>query len=50
MKVTNEMIYAAIEQAVKDGILPKYENEEKYLHNYESVKRMLVKAIEAGLE
>lgn len=48
MKVTIEMVNAAVKQAVKDEILPTNADMETYIHHYESVKRMLEKAIEAA--
>lgn len=45
MEVTDEMVYAAVKQAVKDDILPKYGTEEAYMHYYESVRRMLEAAL-----
>jgi hypothetical protein len=48
MKITNEMIVAAVKQGVKDGLLPKYADMDTYLQHYKSVERMLEQAIEAG--
>lgn len=46
MEVTNAMVYAAVKQAVKDKILPEYADEEAYMHNYESVERMIKAALD----
>lgn len=45
MEVTNEMVHAAVKQAVKDKILPKAAPEDIYMHHYESVQRMLEAAL-----
>ena len=47
MEVTNEMIHAAVKQAVKDKILPTHADMDTYTHNYESIYRILKKALEA---
>jgi len=46
MEVTNKMIHAAVKQAVKDKILPTNSDMDTYAHHYESVKRMIEKALE----
>lgn len=46
MEVTNKMVHEAIKQAVKDKILPTHAHEELYIHHWESVKRMIEKALE----
>lgn len=46
MKVTNKMVHVAVKQAVKDKILPTHADMDTYTHHYESVKRMLEKALE----
>ena len=46
MEVTNKMIHAAVKQAVKDKILPTHADMDTYTHHYESVKRMIEKALE----
>ena len=50
MKVTDEMLTAAVRQAVKDGILPEYASEEQYTYNYACVKRMLQTALNVSEE
>ena len=50
MKVTNKMVHAAVKQAVKDKILPTHADMDTYIHHYESIKRMLEKAIEVADE
>ena len=45
MKVTQEMVAAAVKQAVKDKILPRCADMDTYLHHYESIERIL----DAGL-
>jgi hypothetical protein len=45
MKVTNKMVHAAVKQAVKDKILPTHADMDTYTHHYESVKRMIEKAL-----
>ena len=46
MKVTDKMVNAAVKQAVKDKILPTHADMDTYTHHYESVKRMIEKALE----
>ena len=46
MEVTNKMVHEAIKQAVKDKIIPTHGDEELYTHHWESVKRMIEKALE----
>lgn len=46
MEVTNKMVHVAVKQAVKDKILPTHSDMDTYTHHYESVKRMLEKALE----
>lgn len=46
MEVTIEMVNAAIEQAVKDKIIPKHTDMENYIHLYESMKRIIEAALE----
>tara|TARA_R100000541_G_C1875270_1_gene81498 strand:+ start:728 stop:886 length:159 start_codon:yes stop_codon:yes gene_type:complete len=46
MEVTNKMVHAAVKQAVKYKILPTHADMDTYTHHYESVKRMIEKAIE----
>jgi hypothetical protein len=45
-EVTTMMVHAAVKQAVKDKILPTHADMDTYTHHYESVKRMLEKALE----
>jgi hypothetical protein len=45
MKVTNDMLYRAVKEAVKQGLLPKYAHEERYLKNYEGMKKVLETAL-----
>lgn len=45
MEVTNEMLYAAVRQAVKEGILPRYGTEEQYMSHYRGMKMILEAAI-----
>lgn len=45
MEVTNEMVHAAIKQAVKDKILPTHAPEEVYIHHWESMKRIIEAAL-----
>ena len=46
MEVTNKMVHEAIRQAVKDKMIPTHAHEELYIHTWESVKRMIEKALE----
>lgn len=46
MEVTNAMVHAAIKQAVKDKLLPTHATMDVYTHHWESVKRMIEKALE----
>ena len=46
MEITDAMVHAAIKQAVKDKIIPSHGDEEMYLHHWESMERILKKAIE----
>lgn len=41
MVITDSMLFAAIKQAVADKILPKYADEETYLHHYAAMRRIL---------
>ena len=50
MEVTNEMVRAAVKQAVKDKILPTHADMDTYTHHYESVERMIEKALEQSNE
>ncbi len=45
MQVTDEMLIAAVKQAVKDNILPVSGTEEQYLHNWASMRRVLEAAL-----
>ena len=47
MEVTTGMVHAAIKQAVKDGILPKYAPMEVYEKHWESMKRIIESALDA---
>jgi hypothetical protein len=40
------MIHAAIVQASKDKLIPKQVDMETYVHTWDSVKRMIEKALE----
>jgi len=44
-EVTDEMVHAAVKQAVKDKILPTHADMDTYIHHYESVKRMIEAAL-----
>jgi len=50
MEVTNKMVHAAVKQAVADKILPTHADMDTYTHHYESVKRMIEKALEKAGE
>jgi len=45
MQITDEMLIAAVKQAVKDKILPVSGTEEQYLHNWASMRRVLEAAL-----
>ena len=45
--VTNEMLVAAVKQAVKDKILPKYGDMDTYTHHYECMQRIIKAALDA---
>ena len=46
MEVTNKMVHEAIKQAVKDKIIPIHGDDELYIHHWDSVRRMIEKALE----
>jgi hypothetical protein len=46
MKVTNEMVAAAVKQAVKEKLLPTHATMDTYTRRYMSVKRVLEAALE----
>lgn len=46
INVTNAMVHAAIKQAVKDGILPTHADMDTYTHHWESMERIIEKALE----
>jgi hypothetical protein len=46
MEVTTEMVAAAVKQAVKDKILPANADFDTYMHVWESIRRVIVAAIE----
>jgi hypothetical protein len=48
MEVTNEMIIAAVRQAVKDKVIPTHADLDTYTHHYASVQRMLEAALEVN--
>lgn len=48
MEVTTDMVHAAIKQAVRDGILPRYAPMETYEHHWESMERIIKAAIAKG--
>jgi hypothetical protein len=45
MKVTNEMVAAAVKQAVKERLLPAHATMDTYTQHYMSVKRVLESAL-----
>lgn len=46
MEVTNAMVHAAIKQAVRDKILPTHATMDVYTHHWDSMKRIIVSALE----
>jgi len=49
MKVTNDMLYKAVKQAVREGLLPTSSDMDTYLEHYASVRKVLESAL-GGVE
>ena len=47
-EVTQDMVHAAIKQAVKDKILPTHADMDTYTHHWESMKRIIEAALDAS--
>lgn len=48
-KVTNEMLYSAVKQAVKDGLLPQSAEISVYLDCHEKIRRLLEVSFQTSL-
>jgi hypothetical protein len=46
--VTNEMVYAAMKEAVQRGLLPKGGSQEDSIKNFEALKAILQAALNAA--
>ncbi|WP_449122201.1 hypothetical protein [Pseudomonas viridiflava] len=44
--VTNEMVYAALKEAVARGLLPKGASQDKAVENFEAMKAILQAALD----
>jgi len=49
MIVTDDMLIAAMKQAVKLGIFPKFTDEETYLQHWDSMRKVLEAAFEESV-
>jgi len=45
VKLTNAMLFAAVKQAVKEGILPKYAPMKIHEEHYEAMERIIEAAL-----
>lgn len=46
--ITNKMLHAAVKEAVRLGVIPKYVDEDSYLKNWGHIKSILNAALEAA--
>lgn len=46
--VTNEMVYAAMKEAVQRGLLPEGGNVDDYIKNFEALKAILQAALDVA--
>lgn len=48
MKITQEMLQAAMQKAVETGIVPKYTDGDTYLRNWEAMREVLQASFDAS--
>jgi len=48
MKITDEMLHAAVKKAVENGTIPKISNMETYVKYWDNIKEILETALEGG--
>lgn len=46
--ITHEMLHAAVKEAVKLGVIPKYGDEDSYLKNWQNIEKILTASLEAA--